>query len=54
MTTISTALGAIALKMLGLAGDKHETTLMRIQDHIECRGKPKGNEGITLDRFTGT
>ena len=42
------------MKMSGLAGDKHETTPMRIQDNIEGRGKPKGSEGITLDRFTGT
>lgn len=42
------------MKMLGLAGDKHETTLIRIQDQIEGRGKPKGSEGTTLDGVTGT
>jgi uncharacterized protein YecE (DUF72 family) len=42
------------MEMLGLASEKHETVLKRIQDHIEGRGSPTDSEKVTLDRFTGT
>jgi hypothetical protein len=42
------------MKMLGLASEKHETVLKRIQDHIEGKGTPTNDEEMTLDRFTET
>jgi hypothetical protein len=42
------------MKMLGLASDKHQTALKRIQDSIEGKGTPTNDQKITLDRFTGT
>jgi uncharacterized protein YecE (DUF72 family) len=41
------------MKMLGLASDKHEQTLKRIEDHIESRVAHKNDERTTLDHFTG-
>ncbi len=41
------------MKMLGIAEEKHEAALKRIQDHIEGRTPPVEGEGMTLDRFTG-
>jgi len=41
------------MKMLGLASDKHEQTLKRIEDHIEGRVAHKNDERTTLDHFTG-
>jgi len=40
------------MKMLGLAEHKHETTLKRIEDHIEGRTRSTTEEKMTLDRFT--
>jgi uncharacterized protein YecE (DUF72 family) len=40
------------MKMLGLAEDRHETVLKRIQAHIEGRAPAGTEEKITLDRFT--
>jgi len=42
------------MKMLGLASDKHEKILKRIEDHIEGRVTPAKDGRTTLDRFTGT
>jgi len=42
------------MKMLGLASDKHEVTLKRIQDHIEGKGAQTNDERMTLDHFIGT
>lgn len=42
------------MKMLGIAGDKQETALERIQDHIEGKVKQTADERTTLDQFTGT
>jgi hypothetical protein len=42
------------MKMLGLANEKHETALKRIENHIEGRGTQGNNQEMTLDRFTGT
>lgn len=39
------------MKMLGLADDKHETALKRIQNHIEGRTSSATEERVTLDRF---
>ncbi len=40
------------MKMLGFAGENHEKTLKRIQDHIEGRSAPGSEEKMTLDSFT--
>jgi uncharacterized protein YecE (DUF72 family) len=40
------------MKMLGLADDKHEETLKRIQDHIEGKAPSASDTRMTLDRFT--
>jgi uncharacterized protein YecE (DUF72 family) len=40
------------MKMLGLAGDKHEKTLKRVQDHIEGKAEPPAVQTMTLDRFS--
>jgi uncharacterized protein YecE (DUF72 family) len=42
------------MKMLGLASEKHETVLKRIQDQIEGKGAQVGDGKVTLDRFTGS
>ena len=42
------------MEMLGIADDKHEATLKRIQDHIEGRAPYKAGEKMTLDRFTNS
>jgi len=39
------------MKLLGLADKKHETTLKRIQDNIEGKALPKGQQEATLDQF---
>lgn len=41
------------MKILGLADEKHEATLKRIQDRIEGRADSTAADKITLDRFTG-
>jgi uncharacterized protein YecE (DUF72 family) len=40
------------MKMLGLAEEKHDEALKRIQDHIEGRVTHPAQEKMTLDRFT--
>jgi uncharacterized protein YecE (DUF72 family) len=40
------------MKMLGLAEEKHDVALKRIQDHIEGRVTHPAQEKMTLDRFT--
>ncbi len=40
------------MKMLGLADEKHEATLKRIQDHIEGSLASTTEERVTLDRFS--
>jgi uncharacterized protein YecE (DUF72 family) len=40
------------MEMLGLAEDRHETALKRIQAHIEGRAPARTEEKMTLDRFT--
>ena len=39
------------MRMLGLAEKKHETTLKRIQDHIEGKALPREQQEVTLDSF---
>jgi len=41
------------MEMLGLADEKHEATLKRIQDHIDGKAPSAAEKGMTLDRFTG-
>jgi hypothetical protein len=41
------------MKMLGLADDKHEQTLKRIEDHIEGRVAHANDERTTLDHYAG-
>lgn len=41
------------MKMLGIADEKHESALKRIQDHIEGKTPPVEEGRMTLDRFTG-
>jgi uncharacterized protein YecE (DUF72 family) len=40
------------MKMLGLADEKHEATLKRIQDHIDGKAPSASDTRMTLDRFT--
>ena len=40
------------MKMLGLADEKHEATLKRIQDHINGKAPSASDTRMTLDRFT--
>jgi len=40
------------MKMLGLADEKHEATLKRIQDHIDGKTPSASDARMTLDRFT--
>jgi len=42
------------MKMLGLANDKREKALKRIQDHIEGKSTRTDDKRMTLDHFTGT
>jgi uncharacterized protein YecE (DUF72 family) len=39
------------MEMLGVADEKHEAALKRIQDHIDGEAPSAAEEGITLDRF---
>jgi uncharacterized protein YecE (DUF72 family) len=41
------------MKMLGIADEKHEMTLKRIQDHIDGKAPAAPEKAMTLDRFTG-
>ena len=40
------------MKMLGVADQKHEATLKRIQDHIDGKVPSASDTPMTLDRFT--
>ncbi|WP_455285792.1 hypothetical protein, partial [[Eubacterium] cellulosolvens] len=40
------------MKMLGVADERREATLERIQMHIDGKSTPTTEERITLDRFT--
>lgn len=40
------------MKMLGIAEEKHEVALKRIQDHIEGKGSPVEEKRVTLEQFS--